>query len=91
MDNILCLPNLLLMFQKGSVLKWLMMSFVFLFRQRLELMREMCQNEGDVADGPVSPLHNKSGASSQLTPNAQDSNSSFSYAGGDPFYDRFPW
>ena len=55
-------------------------------------MREMCQNEGDMADSPSSPLTNRTGSSqTQLTPSHQDSSSSFSYAGGDPFYDRFPW
>ena len=57
------------------------------FRQRLELMREMCQNEGAIEDSPSTPLVNKN--TTQLS--QQDSTASFSYAGGDPFYDRFPW
>ena len=45
-----------------------------------------------MADSPSSPLTNRTGSSqTQLTPSHQDSSSSFSYAGGDPFYDRFPW
>ena len=60
------------------------------FRQRLELMREMCQNEGAIEDTPTSPLVNRAtSAHAQLT--QQDSTASVSYAGGDPFYDRFPW
>ena len=61
------------------------------FRQRLELMREMCQNEGAMEDSPSSPLVNRNVAAvhSQLT--QQDSTASFTYSGGDPFYDRFPW
>ena len=63
---------------------------VFNFRQRLELMREMCQNEGAIEDTPASPLVNRAtSAHAQLT--QQDSTASVSYAGGDPFYDRFPW
>ena len=60
-------------------------------RQRLELMREMCQNEGAMEDSPSSPLVNRNVAAvhSQLT--QQDSTASFTYSGGDPFYDRFPW
>ena len=54
-------------------------------------MREMCQNEGAIEDSPSSPLVNRNVAAvhSQLT--QQDSTASFTYSGGDPFYDRFPW
>ena len=62
----------------------------FHFRQRLELMREMCQNEGAIEDTPTSPLANRA-ASSHAQLAQQDSTASVSYAGGDPFYDRFPW
>merc|ERR1719278_2334380 len=46
-------------------------------RQRLELMREMCQNEGAIEDTPTSPLANRNVAAvhSQLT--QQDSTASF--------------
>ena len=63
---------------------------LFHFRQRLELMREMCQNEGAIEDTPTSPLANRA-ASSHAQLAQQDSTASVSYAGGDPFYDRFPW
>ena len=50
----------------------------------------MCQNEGAIEDTPTSPLVNRAtSAHAQLT--QQDSTASVSYAGGDPFYDRFPW
>ena len=53
-------------------------------------MREMCQNEGAMEDSPTSTMINRNVSThTQLTP--QDSTSSVSYAGGDPFYDRFPW
>ena len=45
------------------------------FRQRLELMREMYQNEAEVS--PSSP--DPSTATKEINLNA------------DPFYDRFPW
>ena len=53
-------------------------------------MREMCQNEGAMEDSPSSPLTNRT-SSSHAPLTQQESSSSFSYGGGDPFYDRFPW
>ena len=50
----------------------------------------MCQNEGAIEDTPTSPLANRA-ASSHAQLAQQDSTASASYAGGDPFYDRFPW
>ena len=55
-------------------------------------MREMCQNEGSIEDTPSSPgqiVNRATSANAQLA--QQDSTASVSYAGGDPFYDRFPW
>ena len=53
----------------------------------------MCQNEAVIEDTPTSPaaMVNKATSATHSQLSQQDSTASVSYAGGDPFYDRFPW
>lgn len=60
---------------------WVLIIYLFVNRQRLELMREMYTNAAD--SSPTSPDQN--------VDSALMSDTSSSSIPTDPFYDRFPW
>ena len=64
-------------------------------RQRLELMREMYQNDADVSsssnDIVTKNQNNSSVATGVSDGNAAAAEAANAPVGTDPFYDRFPW